>query len=398
MNFDKTETLILSILAYMLGVWITRRVRWINAASIPEPITGGLIFVLVLAVPELLGYPVRFTLDLRDTLLLAFFATVGLEAKLERLIPGGRVLLTIAGLAILMLPIQNLIGAGVASLMGESPVLGIISGSVSMAGGAGTAIAWAPAFEDLGIDNAMDIGLAAASFGLIIGSALGGPVGKGLISRYRLQDGGSKDQSLFAVREDQMDLPSIDADGVLRSIGYVAAVILAGYYLDLGLMQTGLDLPLFVTVILSGGILTNVAPAIFPKISSPASKPPLALISDVSLNIFLAMSMLGISLPAIARYAHLLIIIVLAQALVMVLYVWFVVFRAVGRNYDATVMSAGFVGLELGATPSAMACMTVLTRKYGESPRAILTVPLIGLFLFDFFNSIFIKGMIGWFS
>ena len=398
MNFDKTETLILSILAYILGVWITRRVRWIKAASIPEPITGGLIFVLVMAVPEFLGYPIRMTLDLRDTLLLAFFATVGLEAKLERLIPGGKVLLTIAGLAILMLPIQNLIGAGVALLMGEPPLLGIISGSVSMSGGAGTAIAWAPVFEAHGIDNAMGIGLAAASFGLIIGSALGGPVGKSLISRYRLRGGGEETESLFAVHEDQMRQPCIDADGVLRSIGNVAVVILAGYYIDLGMLWIGFDIPLFVSVILSGGILTNVAPAIFPRLSSPASKPPLVLISDVSLNIFLAMSILGISLPAVFHYFKLLIVIILVQAVVVVAYTWLVVFRSVGRNYDAAVMSAGFIGLELGATPNAMACMTVLTRKYGESPRAILTVPLIGLFLFDFFNSIFIKVMIGWFS
>ncbi|MEZ5988885.1 MAG: sodium/glutamate symporter [Planctomycetota bacterium] len=398
MSLDRTQTLVLAILAYVVGVWLNRKVRWLDRLSIPAPIVGGAGISVLFLVLELVGLPIQVDIKLQETLILAFFATVGIEARFDRLRKGGRVLLTLAGLAILMLPIQNLVGIGIARLLGEPAPLGILAGSVAMAGGAGTAVAFAPDFQALGLEDAMGIGLAAAALGLIVGSVLGGPIGRALIARYRLEPDDQQATPMFAIPERRGAEPVIDADSVLRAIGTVAIVVAMAYELDWVLGELGLPVPLFVSTILCGTLLTNLVPAVSPGFRWPAGKASLALVSDVSLNIFLAMSVLGTSLATVARYLPLLTVILVAQTLVMVLYAWFVVFRVVGRSYEASVMTAGFVGLELGATPNAVACMTAITRKFGSAPRATLVVPLIGLLLFDFFNSVVIRTMLGWLS
>ena len=397
MELDPRQTLIIAILVLYLGRYINDRLRVLRDYNIPEPVTGGLLASVFFGL--LYGFAdieVNFDMANRNMLLIVFFTTIGLSSRIDVLKQGGKSLLILLFLAIGYLFLQNLVGIGIAAAAGAPPVVGVLTGSVSLSGGHGTAIAWAPTFgSEYGIPFAMEMGLACATFGLIFGGIIGGPIARFLIWRHKLTPEETGDLTVgFRYKEHEI----IDVDGILKVLLVIAIAIGLGLHLNALLGGWGLKLPDFVTCLFAGIILTNSLPRFLPKYQWPTGTRSLALVSDVSLGLFLAMSLMSLQLWALADLAGSMVLLLGAQVLLITLFSVFVVFKALGANYDAAVICSGYSGLALGATPTAIANMTAVTKSLGPSPRAFVVVPLVGAFFIDLSNAMIINVLLGIFG
>ncbi len=394
-----------AIMVLAAGKLLNRRVRLLREFSIPEPVSSGLLVCLLLAlVHALTGLEIGFDLASRDFLLLYFFAGIGLNADVSTLLAGGRPLAILVALTIGFLVVQNLTGVAMASLLGLDPVIGLLAGSVALIGGHGTAIAWAPRFaEQQGIANALEIGVACATFGLVLSSLMGGPIARLLIRRHQLRTPTSaaaataeNDQAGPAEgREPGRNDPApITSFRLLATLFWLNVSLALGELLQEGLAALGSKLPLFVCCLFAAILITNTVPRLLPTIPWPAHTPALALVSEVSLGIFLAMSLMSLQLWGLAGLGGPLLVILAAQFLVAGLYACLLVFPAMGRDYEAAVVCAGFGGFSLGATPTAMANMAAVAGRYGAAERAFLVVPLVSGFFIDISNSLVIQGFL----
>jgi ESS family glutamate:Na+ symporter len=380
----------IGIVALFAGRLLHGRFTKLRDWHIPEAVTGGLVFSLAIGAFYLATkVPVSFDLTARDILLIYFFTTIGMNARLSDLKVGGRPLVVLLVATVLFIVLQNFTGMSVARLVGLQPAVGLIGGSVSQIGGHGTAIAWAPTFVAAGVPNALEIGIACATFGLILASALGGPVAKSVIERYRLEP--ASHEKLAVGVEFTKEHQSIDALAFLHSILALHLSALLGIAIDAGLTRAGLDLPLFVSCLFGGLILSNLLPLVAPRVSWPSRSTAVSLIAEVTLGVFLAMSLMSMQLWTLADLALPVIAIVAAQGLVTYLFARYALFFALGANYDAAVTAAGFVGYGLGATPTAIANMTAVTKHHGPSPVAFLIVPLVAAVFIDLVNAIVLR-------
>ena len=326
-------------------------------------------------------------------LLLYFFTGIGLNAKLSDLIAGGRPLLVLLGLTLVYLLIQNLVAAGGAAALRLPEGVPVLLGSASLIGGHGTTIAWAPLIsERFGLANALEIGVAAATLGLVIASLVGGPIAQFLISRRGLS--GSLEAAPMIGLSDETKGDDLNHISLLRTILVLNVAILIGFALHEVLTEAGLKLPLFVACLLSAIALTNTVPRLSSRLPWPSRTRALALISDLSLNVFLAMSLMSMQLWTLGGLGPSLVAVLAAQTLVAVLYMVFVVFPAMGANYEAVVITAGFAGISLGATPTAIANMTAITKTHGAAPTAFIILPLVSAFFIDLANAAAIGFMV----
>ena len=397
---DGRLTIILAILVLFLGKYLIGKIAFLRDFNIPEPVVGGLIASIVFGlVYALFNLQFEFALGVRDELLIAFFTTIGLSSRFETLLKGGAQLAILLVLAVFYLGIQNGTGVLVATLAGFDQLVGVIGGSVSLTGGHGTAIAWTPIFrDDHGILQAGEIGIACATFGLILGGLLGGPLARFLVQRHKLNPDSDAVQTIGVEYEHEM-IP-IDYERMMRTIFVVFVTIGIGIEINLGLEVLGVQLPTFVSCLFAGILVTNLVPKLFSKINMPKPEQSrsLALISDLSLGLFLAISLMSLQLWTLADLGYPLVLMLIAQVVMVLLWSGIVVFRVMGANYDAAVMSSGYVGFALGATPTAIANMTAVTKLYGPSPKAFIIVPLIGAFFIDLANAIVIQLYVGWFG
>ena len=383
----------IGIVVLFLGKRINDAVRLLREFSIPEPVTGGLIISVLLAVFYYsTGVTVQFDLEARDFLLVYFFTTIGINASLKDLLLGGKPLAILLLITIGYMVIQNLTGVSIASLLGQPSQVGLLGGTVSLIGGHGTAIAWAPKFaEEYGISSAMEIGIASATFGLILASLMGGPIAKFLINRHQLTPGSNAALDV-GTRDDEKPAGITNLD-FLDAVLAIHISIVLGIVLNEAIAGFGLQLPLFVTCLFAGILIPNAVPATFPRITKtpwPSRKPAIALIADMSLGTFLAMSLMSMQLWALVDMAGPIFAILLAQFVIAILINIFIVFPAMGRDYDAAVVCAGFGGISLGATPTAMANMSAVTKRYGPSHLAFIIVPLVCAFFIDLVNAFLI--------
>jgi ESS family glutamate:Na+ symporter len=395
MELDPRKTLIIAILVLFLGRYLNSRIRVLRDYNIPEPVTGGLLASLFTGlVYWLFALEISFDLVNRDMLLIVFFTTIGLSSRLDVLKKGGRSLLILLVLAVGYLFIQNLVGIGVAVLAGEPAAMGLLTGSVSLSGGHGTAIAWAPTFaEQYEVSFAMEVGLACATFGLILGGVLGGPIARFLVWKNNLSADTEGDLTIgFRYKEHEI----IDVDGILKVLLVIAVAIGLGMQINDLLAYWGVMLPDFVACLFAGIILTNTIPTVLPKYQWPTGTRSLALVSDISLGLFLSMSLMSLQLWMLVDLAGPLLILLLVQVVLITLYTVLVVFRALGATYEAAVMCAGYAGLALGATPTAIANMTAVTKTLGPAPRAFVVVPLVGAFFIDLSNAVIINTLLSW--
>lgn len=381
------------IVVLFIGKRLNDAVGVLREFSIPEPVTGGLLLSLLAAVVYAAsGVGIDFELGARDFLLVYFFTTIGINARVSDLLAGGKPLLILLAITIAYMVVQDLIGVSLAGVMDQPPAVGLLGGTVSLIGGHGTAIAWAPRIgESHGVANAMEIGLACATFGLILASMIGGPIARFLISRYDLKPNDAAVQDVGVTAGTQR--AGGDALDFLDAILAIHLCILIGGVLNVVVGSFGLELPLFVTCLFAGILVTNLMPQSYPRISGkgwPSRTPAMAIIADISLGTFLAMSLMSLKLWTLIDMAGPILVILSAQLAVAVIIDLFVVFRALGRTYDAAVVAAGFGGIALGSTPTAMANMSAVTTRFGASHLAFIIVPLVCAFFIDLVNAFLI--------
>ncbi len=399
MQFESFSTFNIAIVVLAIGRWLNRKVGFLREFNIPEPVTSGLLVCLLLALIHAInGTEISFNLQTRDFLLLYFFAAIGLNADIKTLLSGGWPLLILVGTTVGYMILQNLTGIGMAALLGLNPLVGLLGGSVSLLGGHGTAIAWAPRFaESHGISNALEIGIACATFGLVLASLMGGPIARILIRRHRL-----KTPQAQAAAEPDGGTPEREPEPVtyfslLGTLFWLNVSLGLGEVLHEVLKAAGSNLPLFVCCLFAAIILTNTVPRLLPirHLAAPRS---LAIVSDISLGIFLTMSLMSLQLWTIASLAGPILAILAAQFVVSFLFALFVVFKVMGRDYEAAVICAGFGGISLGATPTAMANMSAVAQTYGPARRAFIIVPLVSGFFVDISNAVVIQRFLNWFG
>lgn len=387
------DTLIISLIVLYVGNLLTRWIGFLEKYSIPQAVTGGLICsLIVLAVISFGGPKITFDLELRDALLLAFFSTIGLSAKFGRLKAGGKPLMIMVVAAGIFLVVQNSTGVLLALGLGSHPGYGLFAGSVSFAGGHGTAIAWGQEAEAAGLVDAGLIGIAFATFGLVAGGIIGGPIGEYLIKKNKLSPGGPEfDQPMMAKADaPEAALEPVTMKRTLTTILVLAICVSAGDVVNRFFFGAGVKLPGFLTAMMVGIIITNLAD----MVKKEVRQQDFDKVGEVSLQLFLAMSLMSMDLNALADAMGIVLFVLIIQVFAITFFAVLIIFRIMGKTYDAAVICAGFTGLGLGATPVAIANMNAITAKYGPSFKAFLVVPLVGAFFIDLLNAIIIKFFI----
>lgn len=385
-QIDMYQTLALSVVVLMLGQFLKQKINFLEKFCIPSPVVGGLIFSVLTCVLYSTGV-VEFTFDdtLREVCMVFFFTSVGFQANLKVLKSGGKALAIFLGLVIALIFMQNLLAVGVSHLIGLDSLVGLCTGSIPMVGGHGTAGAFGPVLEDFNVQGATTICTAAATFGLVAGSLIGGPIGKHLIEKKHLLD--------TIVTEDDSLLVEEEKKHERHSNMYAAAVFQLILAVGLGtiiselLTKTGLTFPIYIGAMIVAAIVRNVGEysGKFDIYMGEINN-----LGGICLSLFLGIAMITLKLWQLAELALPLMILLGAQLLLIFLYTYFVVFRVMGKDYDAAVLAAGTCGFGMGATPNAMANMQVLCDRYAPSVKAYLLVPLIGSLFADFINSLVI--------
>jgi ESS family glutamate:Na+ symporter len=390
-DINVTWTLIVAVVVLYAGRLLTTRIRFLRDFNIPEAVSGGLLCSLVaLVVFSATNRQINFDLALRDTLLLVFFSTIGLSAKFSTLISGGKSLAILVVCSIGFLILQDIAGVAVAMSYGGHPAYGLLAGSISFAGGHGSAISYGQLASEQGLPRALELGLACATFGLIAGGLIGGPIARYLTKKHNLS-GEVEKQEFLPGPEGTSDAGPVTLNGMLDSFFVLAICIAAGAAVNEWIgRRSAMPLPGFLTAMFVGIVITNGLD--FAKIE--LHKSSISLCSDVSLQLFLAMSLMSLQLWSLSGAFGPLLIILLVQIGVMSAFALFVVFPAMGRDYDAAVIATGFAGLGLGATPVGIANMHAVTEKYGASQKAFLIVPLVGAFFLDIANAAIIQAFL----
>ncbi len=384
----------IGIIVFFIGVMLTKHFKTFQDYNIPEPVIGGLLAAMIIyGIYLLSGVEISFDLSTRDRLLVYFFTAIGLNARFSDLIKGGKPLLILLFLTLTFIIVQNLVGMGSAQLLGLPLTIGVLAGSASLIGGHGTAIAWAPEIKNLGIENALEIGVASATLGLVIASLIGGPIAKFLLAKNKLSSSKKSDPSI-GIAYDKVNTETFNHLNFMSVILVLHICIIIGYLFNNLLTDLGFKLPLFVTCLLTGILLSNIIPVFFPKLAWPARTRSLAIVSDFSLSLFLTMSLMSVQLWTIASLAGPLLIILTLQTLTAILFILLILFPLMGRNYQAAVLSAGFGGFALGATPTAIANMTAVTKAHGPAPMAFIILPLVAAFFVDVTNAFVISFLL----
>jgi ESS family glutamate:Na+ symporter len=387
------ETATLGLLVFLIGAQITRRVRLLRDFNIPEPVTGGLVAaVIALGVVTLFDRPLAFGLQIRDYLLVLFFSGIGLNARMRDVAAGGRPLAILLALTVALIVVQNLIGA-VAAVGFSLPLqLGILLGSASLIGGHGTTIAWAPEIARItGFTGAMELGVASATIGLVVAALIGGPVAKFLVERNRLTPERPDDGNALGLSFAQEAVATITPIGLMRTLFVLHVVILIGLALHDLIGLSGLTLPAFVPCMLVAIGVGNLLPVLLPRYPAVSRTPALSLVSEVALGTFLAISLMAMQLWTLQGLGLLMLVTLAAQTVAAVAFILLLVFPLMGGGYRAAVLSAGFAGFSLGATPTAIANMNAVTKRYGPSPVAFVILPLVSAFFVDLINAAVIQ-------
>ncbi len=405
LKLDMIQTLALASAVLFLGYAIKRRVAVLDRYNIPAPVVGGFLFAaagLGLRLNHVLAFD--FDTTLQAPLMIAFFTTIGLGASLSLLKVGGLQVLVFWGLASLLAAVQDLIGVGLARGLGVHPFLGLIAGSITMTGGHGTGAAFGKLMEDqYGFSAAVTLAMAAATFGLVSGGLIGGPVATTLIRRYRPERHLGPVPRSAAVVAGQLDSldeeidvepagPAPTSYTLLKVITVVLIAMWAGGLLSRWTAQY-VTLPAYIGAMLIAAILRNAADA------SGRLRIEQRTVDDVgtiSLSLFLAMALMSLRLWELLDLAVPMLVILTVQVVAMALFAYFVTFRIMGRDYDAAVMAGGHCGFGLGATPNAVANMEAIVERFGSAPRAFLVIPMVGAFFIDFTNALIITAFINW--
>jgi ESS family glutamate:Na+ symporter len=388
-SLDATQTLAAAIAVLFIGAAVQVRIGFLRDNNIPIPVVGGLLFA-VLTTVFFLGFDIRigFDMALKEPMMLAFFTTIGLGADFRLLARGGPRLLLFGALCLAYLIVQDGLGLLAAVGMDLHPLVGLLGGSITLSGGHGTGAAYAEKFADVqNIAGVMELAMACATFGLILGGLIGGPVAGRLIRLHGLEAASSHDYSTDTGGTEQQG--PINGDTLLWALFTVLICLIGGVFLARALGDAAFTLPGFIWCLMIGVAIRNLEHMV-PKLA--VHSPTVDMLGSISLSIFLAMALMSLRLWELLSLAGPLLVMMLIQTAGMALFASFVTFRFMGGNYDSAIIAGGHCGFGLGATPTAVANMEALTRRYGPSPQAFLVVPLMGAFFIDFLNALVIQG------
>ncbi|MBL8659588.1 MAG: sodium/glutamate symporter [Rhodospirillales bacterium] len=392
-------TLVIAIIVLLIGRLLVSNIRFLRTYSIPEPVIGGLIVAgLLTAARAMLDARVSFDMALQTPFQLAFFSTIGLSADVRMLAVGGRKLVVFAIIVALFLVVQNAVGLAGALAFDLSPTMGLLAGSTTLSGGHGTGVAYGKLFGEVNnLQGAMEVAMASATFGLVAGGILAGPVAHMLISRYKLR--GEPDTEELAVPGEiaPEERRPLSPESFLETVLLIMVCVAGGGLLSALVKIPGITLPSFVWCLFVGIVIRNVLS--FTRVYAIDSN-TLELLGTVSLSLFLAMALMALRLWELVGLAGPMLGILALQLVAIVLYAVFVTFVVMGRNYDSAVLAAGHIGFGLGATSTAIASMQAITSRYGHSPLAFLLVPVTGAFLIDIANALLLQGFMAlpWFG
>lgn len=389
-QLDMYQTLAAAVLVLMLGAYLKSKIHFLEQFCIPAPVVGGLLFAIFTCICYVTGIA-EFSFDdiLREVCMVFFFTSVGFQANLKVLKSGGKSLVVFLGLVIFLIISQNLVAVGMSKVLGLSPLIGMCTGSIPMVGGHGTAGAFGPVLEDFNIDGATTICTAAATFGLICGSLIGGPLGKRLIEKKNLLETAiPEDDSLLVEEEEKHERhTNMYPAAVFQLILAIGLGTIFSYFLT----KTGMTFPIYIGAM--------IAAALFRNIGEYSGKFTIHMgeindLGGISLSLFLGIAMITLKLWQLADLALPLFILLAVQVLLIALFTYFIEFNIMGRDYDAAVLVAGTCGFGMGATPNAMANMQAICEKYTTSVKAYLLIPLVGSLFADFINSLVITFFI----
>lgn len=403
------QTAGLGALALVLGMCLTRRVKWLQRFCIPSPVSGGIVFSVVsLMLYKLWNVELVFDGTLKDVFMLVFFTSVGFQSNLKVLRRGGSTLLLMLGVLAFIIVVQNVLPLGIAWIMGVNPLVGMAAGSISMAGGHGTAGGFSAVLEGMGLSGAGTIAMAAATFGLIMGSVTGGPLAERLIRTkltaehlepkdYEVDPamaGLESDEASPAGRAKHISSNEQEFQQYAKATYALLIVVAAGSLMSWLLQQTGVTFPTYFGALIVAAIVRNVAEAC--KLTSKMELDKIVSVGNICLSVFLGMAMVSLKLWELESLALPLVVMLVAQVVAMALIAYFVAFNILGRDYDAAVLVAGICGFGLGATPNAMANMSAVCYKYHYSVKPFLIVPIIGAMFVDLINTGFITMFLNW--
>lgn len=389
-QLDMYQTLVVAVLVLLLGNYLKKKIYFLQKFCIPAPVIGGLIFAIMTCICYVTGIA-EFSFDdtLREVCMVFFFTSVGFQANLKVLKSGGKSLIVFLGLVIVLIILQNLTAVGLAKLLNLNPLIGMCTGSIPMVGGHGTAGAFGPVLEDLNIKGATTICTAAATFGLIFGSLIGGPLGKRLIEKHSLLNtAANEDDSLLVEDEKKHERhTNMYADAVFQLI----LAIGVGTIFTMLLTKTGLTFPIYIGAMLAAALMRNICE--YTGIAT-IHMGEINDLGGISLSLFLGMAMITLRLWELASLALPLVILLAAQVLLIIIFTYVIEFNIMGRDYDAAILVSGTCGFGTGATPNAMANMQAVCDQYVPSIKAYLLIPLVGSLFADFLNSLVITFFI----
>lgn len=394
LNFNMAETLAISILVLLLGREIKKRVNFLERFFIPAPVVGGVIFSILLLIGHNTGaFSFSFDNVLKDFLMTIFFTTIGFTASGKLLKKGGVGVVVFLITATVLVVIQDIVGVSMAKMFGEHPLLGLAVGSVPLTGGHGTSGAFGPVLEEFGVTGGLSVSIAAATYGLIAGCLIGGPVAKRLRERYNLKPSLEDREGTVEILEENEENP-VSEETLFNAVVVIALSMGIGYCIAPFLKKYGIVIPAYIGPMFIAAIIRNVAD--MQKKNLPMNE--IAITGNIALSLFLAMALMTLKLWELADLAIPIITILLVQTVIMALYAYFITFKFNGKDYDAAVMATGHCGFGLGATPNAMANMEVFTKENGPAPRAFFVLPVVGALFIDFTNATVITFFINMFK
>ena len=389
-QLNMAETVGFAIILLLLGRWIKKKVNFFEKFFIPAPVIGGTLFSIILLIGhQTETFTFTFNDDIKNLLMIAFFTTVGFSASLKILKKGGVGVALFLLAAVILVIIQDIVGPVLAKALGINPLLGLAAGSIPLTGGHGTSGAFGPYLEDLGATGATVVAVASATYGLIAGCLIGGPIGRRLMIKNNLKPTENKagvDDSILG------STTEVTEERLFSAVVYIGIAMGIGATITLILGNHGIKFPAYLMGMVVAAIIRNILD--FNQKQLPFTE--IGIVGNISLSLFLSMALMSMKLWQLIDLAVPLIVILLVQTVVMGLFAYFVTFNIMGRDYDAAVMSTGHCGFGLGATPNAMANMETFTTANGPSVKAFFIIPIVGSLFIDFINAGVIQAFATW--
>ena len=383
-TFGMPETLATAVVLLLLGRWIKEKVAVLKRFFIPAPVVGGLIFsVFTLIGHEYNLFQLSFDSQLKSLLMLAFFTTIGFAASIKMLLKGGLQVMVFLVVSIILIIFQNVVGITLCGVLGINKLLGLAAGSIALTGGHGTAAAFGPELVKAGAEAGVSVSVAAATFGLVAGCMIGGPIAKRLMHKHNLKSTSEGENTEILEGKLTKDEKNIDENLLFNALMYIIISMGIGSFIILGFKKLGMVFPAYLGPMIVASIIRNF----MDKKGKSLPLHCINIIGSISLQLFLGIALMTMQLWELANLAVPLISILLVQTVIMALYTYFVTFRIMGKDYDAAVIATGHCGFGMGASPNAIANMETFTKANGYSPKAFFVVPIVGAMFIDFVNA-----------